>query len=270
MMSLAKTSNVFLREIDSLNSDGKVFAFYTTRKGGYGKGLYATMNCTHYCGDDMDDVCRNRKLLVESLDADIKELIIPRQTHGDKVLVIDNSFENLDETEKTRYIDGVDALVTDVRGYCIAISTADCVPVLIYSPKGVVAAVHAGWRGTVAKIVTKCINVMQQKFGCKAEDMKVFVGPSISVDAFEVGDEVYDAFENAGFDMDKVSIKNGQTGKWHLDLWKANCELMKNEGVVDCNIEIAGICTWSNSDIFFSARKLGINSGRMLSGIVIK
>lgn len=269
-MNRKKRNIDFLRTCVSLNGNGKVFAFYTTRIGGYGNGAYATMNCTHYCGDDWANVCRNKELLIESIDAEIRDLIIPRQTHGDRIVVIDEGFETLGEVERNNILDGVDALITNVKGLCIAVSTADCVPIMICSSDGVVAVVHSGWRGTVAKIVTKCIKRMADTFGSKSEDLKVFIGPSISVDAFEVGDEVYEAFDFAGFDMQTIAKKNDLTGKWHLDLWEANCELLKSAGVDGKNIEVAGICTWSNSDRFFSARKLGINSGRMLSGIVIK
>ena len=87
----------------------------------------------------------------------------------------------------------------------------------------------------------------------------------VSLDAFEVGDEVYEAFEAAGFDMACIARRDE---KWHLDLWKANRMQLLSKGVKKENVEVAGICTYQNYTDFFSARRLGIRSGRILSGIM--
>ncbi|MBR5612544.1 MAG: laccase domain-containing protein, partial [Bacteroidaceae bacterium] len=130
----------------------------------------------------------------------------------------------------------------------------------------VVAAIHAGWRGTVGRIVEKTIEVMKMQYGTKGEKIVACIGPSISLDAFEVGDEVYTAFAEAGFDMNRIARKYE---KWHLDLWEANHLQLLSQGVKEENIEVAGICTYNHCDDFFSARRLGIKSGRILSGIMM-
>lgn len=248
----------------------KFFAFYTTRHGGFSKGNYGEMNCTHYCGDDITDVMRNRELLVSALPCRIDRLVIPRQTHGNNILTVDDDFLSKDDGTQQSMLYGVDGLVSSCRNICLCISTADCVPLLLYSPDGVIAAVHAGWRGTVSGIVRRAIDVMCNGFGCVPSDIVACIGPSISVEAFEVGNEVYDAFDAAGFDMDSVAVRNAGTGKWHIDLWKANADLMKLSGIKEGNIYCQEVCTWKNFNDVFSARRLGINSGRILSGIVLK
>ncbi len=120
----------------------------------------------------------------------IKELFIPNRAMVTS-LIINESFFIQVNTE----LEGVDALVTDIPGYCLCVSTADCVPVLLYDTrKKVVAAIHAGWRGTVARIVEKTVSVMDNQYGSQGKDLIACIGPSISLEAFEVGDEVYDAF----------------------------------------------------------------------------
>lgn len=131
-----------------------ISCFSTTRHGGCSKGNYASFNCNGYCGDEAEDVNRNRELLRSLLPGESVELVIPHQTHSDHVKVVDTIQVNTE-------LEGVDALVTDIPGYCLCVSTADCVPVLLYDTrKKVVAAIHAGWRGTVARIVEKTVSVM--------------------------------------------------------------------------------------------------------------
>lgn len=262
--------NKIFVECKFANPCDEVFAFYTTRHGGYGNGSYAGLNCTDYCGDDLAVVEKNRSLLLETLPCRVDSLVMPRQTHGNKVLVVDGGFMEKDAEERRNLLYGVDALVGNCRNVCLAVSTADCVPVLLYSPKGMIAAVHAGWRGTVSRIVCNALEVMKRDFSCNPENIYAYIGPSISLQAFEVGDEVWEEFAAAGFDMEKISCKKTETGKWHIDLWKANAMLMESSGLLPENISCSGVCTWSNCNDVFSARRLGINSGRILSGIILR
>ena len=259
----------------------EVRAFSTTRFGGVGVGNYSEFNITHYCGDDQAHVEENRKLLCQELSIHDRQLILPHQVHGNQVLEINDDFLKLDEVGRKAQLEGVDALVTSIPQICIGVSTADCVPLLIYDEcRKVSAAIHAGWRGTVSKIVSTTIQYMVERMGCSAEKMKVVIGPSISLAAFEVGHEVYEAFQQAGFPMESISrfypqahgdaTYQGQSGKWHLDLWAANCLLLDDCGVDLTHIQIANVCTYDSSEDFFSARRLGIHSGRIFNGIQIK
>ena len=242
-------------------------AFSTTREGGVSNGAYATFNITDYCGDDMCAVESNRAILCAELGIDDDRLILPRQTHSSDILCIDEQFLLLSKEEQTVTLYAKDALVTALPNLCIGVSTADCVPVLLYdSVKGVVAAVHAGWRGTVSRIVEKCLAEMKEAYGTDAADVRAVIAPSISLDAFEVGDEVYDAFAMASFPMQKIARRYGE--KWHIDLWAANSIQLINEGVRSDAIDVCGICTHTHYTEFFSARRTGINSGRIFSGII--
>lgn len=244
-----------------------IFCFSTTRHGGCGTELYSSFNCTHYCGDSMENVLKNREILLGSLPCRPYEIIIPRQIHGTDILSVDEDFLSCNEETRNEYLEGVDAVVTACRGLCICVSTADCIPILLYDSRNrCIAAIHAGWRGTVERIVEKVIKKMNGLYGTLPQDIHAVIGPGISLLSFEVGDEVYDAFFKAGFDMDIIAMRYD---KWHIDLWEANRLQLKMLGVLDSNIEVCGICTYTNHEDFFSARRLGIKSGRILSGIML-
>ncbi|MGL5938169.1 MAG: peptidoglycan editing factor PgeF [Phocaeicola sp.] len=263
-------NNKEMLEYDLLQSYSNIFCFTTTRNGGYSRGNYATFNCTDYCGDEAEDVAKNRELLLKRVDSPSVELVIPRQTHSDVVRVVDENYATLSDEQKRELLYGVDALVTNLPGYCLSVSTADCVPILLYDVvHKAIGVVHAGWRGTVARIVVKTVETMRKKYGTTSASLKACIGPSISLESFEVGDEVYDAFQKASFDMTHISKWNGEKGKWHIDLWEANRMQLVEWGVDPSHIEVAGICTLQQSSLFFSARRLGIASGRILSGIVL-
>lgn len=235
-----------------------IFGFSTTRHGGVGEGAYATFNCTHYCGDRPEIVKANLEIVKAMLPKCPRVLVIPRQTHSINVRIITGVPTDAELHE-------VDAVVTQLKGFCLCVSTADCVPILIYDrKKEVIAAIHAGWRGTVGRIVEKTLEAMRICYGTQGKDVIACIGPSISLSSFEVGDEVYAAFEEAGFDMSRIAKKYE---KWHLDLWEANRMQLLAHGVLPGHIEVAGICTYQHHEDFFSARRLGIKSGRILSGI---
>lgn len=246
----------------------RVTAFSTTRHGGVSLGNYASLNVNAYCGDTVEHITENRRLLCRSLHlSDTSRLVIPHQVHGDEVCRITEDFLKQPETVRQTLLEGVDAVMTDVRYVCIGVSTADCIPILIYDPKHHCAcAVHAGWRGTVARIAEKAVVAMMETYGSRPSEMKAVIGPGISLEAFEVGQEVYDAFCQARFPMELISER---LQKWHVNLPLCNRLQLESMGLAPQNIAQSDICTYANVDDFFSARRLGIQSGRIFTGIVL-
>lgn len=207
-------------------------------------------------------------------DAELPYYVVqPHQVHGCEIREVLRADTTRDELE------GVDALVTDVPGVAISVRTADCIPVLLYDPvHKAIAAVHAGWRGTVQHISLKVIDRMRELYGTQASDLLAVIGPGIGPDSFQVGQEVADAFAAAGFPMEKIlsdrgpkkpSVKNPMNGGLHLDLWEANRWLLIMSGVLADNIQISGICTYLNNDLFYSARREGIKCNRMITSIMM-
>lgn len=244
--------------------------FVTSRHGGYSEGNYATFNPSPYSGDDVLTVERNLQKLKANLPHPPQLILRPRQVHGIDLKVIDNDFLALPDEEQKQRLTGIDAICTDKCGYAVCVSTADCVPILLYDKEhGAIAAVHAGWRGTVKRILQHTLQQMSKLYGTEGSNVYAGIGPSISLESFEIGEEVYEAFQKANFDMSLLSMWNETTHKHHIDLWKANAIQLQAFGVPYNQIQIAGICTYKQHEDFFSARRLGIKSGRILSGILL-
>lgn len=247
-----------------------VTAFSTTRQGGYSEGRYGEFNINRYCGDSEEAISLNRQALCRLLSIDDAHLLMPHQVHLTEIAVVGNDL-NMD-------LEGYDALMTDVAGVCIGVSTADCIPVLLYDRRQrAVCAIHAGWRGTVKRIAAKAVARMTAVYGTQPQDVIAQIGPGIHLDSFEVGDEVYDAFAQEGFDMSLISkrypAKDATPGaslsKWHIDLPQCNRLQLIETGIPAQQISVSEACTFEQSDRFFSARKLGIQSGRIFTAIML-
>lgn len=256
-----------------------VVAFSSTRHGGVSKGNYAAFNINRYCGDAPEDIELNSKSLANCLGIDVNKLIVPHQIHSDSSRIIANEYFKLPANIREQIIEGVDAVMTNELNVCIGVSTADCIPILLYDTKHhATAAIHAGWRGTVKHIVQKTIKEMGIVYQTKPQELQAVIGPGISLQNFEVGDEVYEQFANACFDMERIAKrfrvmqpKEGELPlKWHLDLKLSNRIDMETMGVLPQNIIDEGICTYDNTNDYFSARKLGVDSGRIYNGIILK
>lgn len=194
-------------------------------------------------------------------------VVTGHQVHGTRVAVVDRPDMTRDDLE------GYDALVTNLQGVAIGVRTADCVPILLFDPdKSVIAAVHSGWKGTVQRIVQKAIYTMKSQFGTEGKDLKAVIGPAIGPDSFQVGEEVVKYFKEQGFPLDKIWFFNEGEGDspmyhgHHIDLIKANTWLLDQAGVATENIHACGIDTYTD-DSFFSARREGVECGRIINAI---
>ena len=229
---------------------------------------YSQWNLCDYTGDDALRVLDSRMQFCQQLGIDLDHLVMPRQTHSTNIKVLDNAFLEESIEAQDSELEGVDALVTTLPGVCIGVNTADCVPiVLVDGEAGVIAVAHAGWRGTVGRIASSVVKEMCRQ-GASVDRIQVAMGPSICQDCFEVGDEVVQAFKNAHFDMDAIVKRNDETGKAHIDLRAANSAVLVAAGISVGNIAVSQHCSRCEHDRFFSARRLGINSGRTFTAIL--
>lgn len=244
-----------------------ITAFSSTRHGGYSQGNHGEFNVNLYCGDDPDDIDYNRQALCQLLKIGKDRLVMPHQVHGTGIAQIGKTFFRLSEEVRRQVLEGIDALMTNLTGVCIGVSTADCIPIILYDPEHHAASVvHSGWRGTVADIAGVAVTSMQMAYHSRPEVLKAVIGPGISLQNFEVGDEVYEQFAAAGYPMEQIARRYE---KWHIDLWQC-CRLQLEQiGLKADHIQTAGICTYDRYEDFFSARRLGTESGRILTGIVL-
>ena len=245
-----------------------VTAFSSTRQGGYSEGRYGEFNINRYCGDSEEAIQKNRETLCQLLGIEDHSLLMPHQVHLAEIAVVDREMLTLPTEEILQKLDGIDALMTNEAGVCIGVSTADCIPVLLYDPiQRASCAIHAGWRGTVQRIAEKAVTRMTEVFGSDPKNLIAQIGPGIHLESFEVGDEVYQTFEKEGFPMELISKKYE---KWHIDLPECNRLQLVAAGIPETHIAVSPVCTFQQSDTFFSARKLSINSGRIFTGILLQ
>jgi hypothetical protein len=230
----------------------KVIAAQSTRLGGVSSIPFASMNLGLSVKDKEEHVLKNRELFFGELGIDPGQVALSHQVHGNEVSVV---------TEPGRK-EGYDAQITNVPGIFLAVSIADCTPVLVHDEKNnAVAAIHAGWRGTVGKIVSNTLQLMKEQYGTEGKDCKAFIGACISYDNFEVGAEVAEQFDTTHKRFDT------KRKKWFVDLKKANRHLLLSFGLSPQNIEITDYCTVGNNDTFFSHRKEKGVTGRMMAVI---
>ena len=218
-----------------------------------------------HTGDPIETIVSNRNKLSGILNENEPlHFIVANQTHSDNIKLITKK-ETKGWQSLSDAIEDCDALITDLKGVVLNVLTADCVPVLLYDPKKeVVAAIHAGWKGTKAQIVAKTVQKMQEVYGCDPKEIIAGVAPSIGSCCYEVGKEVAEHF----FDMPESYTVKGE--KYMLDLPYINKMQLIKAGIPQENIEMSDTCTSCDVERFFSYRKEQGCSGRFMSMIGIK
>jgi YfiH family protein len=190
-----------------------------------------------------------------------------KQVHGNVVRILKRG--EVPSDANTQRPDG-DAIVSNEPGLTLAVMVADCVPILLCDPaQGAAAAIHAGWRGTCAGVVTAAIDAMRREFGTNPADLIAAIGPSVGPGDYQVGESLIASFLEAGHSqaaVDKWFIR--RDGGLFLDLWTANRDQLRDAGVRADDIYLCGLSTVSHPGIFDSYRVEGERAGRM-SGIIV-
>lgn len=224
----------------------------STRIGGV-SGDVLGMNLSFNVGDDEQNVRINRERFFSALGADVESGAFAGQVHSARVRDADGPGMHKE----------CDGLVTNRAGVYLAISVADCVPILLYDPIGrAAAALHAGWRGTDAGIVANGIKMLKEQFNSQPEDLLAFIGPAAGECCYEVGEEVSSRFESR--------FVRELGGRLTLDLKSVNKQHLMNEGLREENIEVNPLCTITEKGLLHSYRRDGYASGRMLAVIGIR
>ncbi len=199
-----------------------------------------------------------------SVGCQVSQVARVRQVHGAAVHVVRAG-------DRDGPVPEADAVVTNLPGVAVAVVAADCVPVLLADPRaGVVAAVHAGWRGTAANAVGAAVAAMTREFDVRPDTLVAAIGPSIGVCCYEVGEELLGAFTEAGHtSVDRAAwFTRDPAGRLRLDLWQANADLLVCAGVPRSRVHVAGLCTKTHVDVLESFRVDGDRAGRMAAIIV--
>ncbi len=260
---IKENKNVKYCVFGNFEKSGQVTHCFTTRHSGVSSGNYATLNPGKTTMDSEENVAANRDLIEKAIGYYPSESI--DLEHGNKVYAIKNREDNNGKTI-------ADAVMTHLPNEPLVILYADCVPVFILDRKTpAIALVHAGWRGTAAKIVTNTIEAMKAEYGTDPQQCLAAIAPSIGKCCFEVDADVAQEFISAFPDWKDLYISaSNNSGKYHINLWDINKGLLLKSGLLSENISVAEKCTSCNSDLFYSYRRDKRDTGRMAAIFALK
>lgn len=239
---------------------------FTTRHEGVSRPPYNSLNLGNNTQDQQANVEGNRSLLARAFAVNQEALVTPRQVHGSDILVINEPNEDYSHFLS---VEG-DAVITNQPNVIIGVCVADCAPILLCDAvKKVIAVVHAGWKGTAARLVAKTVAGMQSEFGSKPAQLQAAIGPCIQKCCYEVDEPVKKAFLQGGISWD-LCAEPKKPGKWQLDLSAANRELLQSAGLPAAGIQVSDQCVCCHSEQFFSYRRDKDDSGRQMGFIMLK
>ena len=251
---------------DGIDAAGGAAHGFSTRLGGVSQGMWESLNLGPSRGDDPDHVRENYRRFFAAIGADGSKLAMTNQVHGGVVRCVTTADIKADPCEKVNY--EADGLMTDLPGVALIVYSADCIPILFYDPvRRVIAAVHAGWRGTAAGIAAAAVERMRDVYGSRQEDILAAIGPGIGPDCFETHEDVPNAMTAALSTAVLRHIKIKENGKFAVDLKNINAMRLEQAGLDPAHIAVSGVCTACAPDKFWSHRKLGTSRGSMAAAI---
>ena len=204
--------------------------------------------------------------LATSFEIPMENFLVLNQVHGDDILVIQPHGDFFTSRDQLNY----DAIVTNRPNLAICIKTADCVPVFLVDPiKKVIAAVHAGWKGTALGVTAKVAGLLKSQYGSEPQELLAAIGPAIGVCCYEVDEPAFEAFRSHNH-YESFLTPGKKKNRWMLNLVEANRRQLLNAGLTAEHIDISGWCTSCNPDAFFSHRGSGGITGRQVNFMMIK
>lgn len=253
----------------ALSETGIADHLFSTRLGGVSRGYLGSMNLSYTRGDEKANVDENFRRIGRLLGRRPDDFVFTDQTHTANVKAVTRDDKGKGIVRERDYTD-VDGLITNERGIVLSAFFADCVPLFFVDPvRRAIGLSHSGWKGTLQKIGKVTVEAMEREFGSKPADIVAAVGPSICGSCYEVGEEVADGFRQAFSGGEKLLLDKGD-GKYLLDLWEANRNVMLEAGILEEHISITDICTCCNPDFLFSHRASHGKRGNLGAFLVLK
>ncbi|RJX21591.1 MAG: peptidoglycan editing factor PgeF [Ammonifex sp.] len=239
---------------------------FSTRLGGVSEGAYTSLNLSFAVGDRPERVVENRRRLAGALGYDPQRMVCGRQVHGDKVAVVTLGEAGAGALGLQTALPATDGLITGTPGLPLVAYFADCVPVVFADPENrAIALAHAGWRGTLQEIARKALEKMTEAFGTHPPECLVSIGPAIGPCCYEVDHSVAARFTRWG-----PTVGAKKSGKWFVDLWEANRQILLGAGVRPERITVIKMCTACNRELMFSHRRDGGETGRMAAVVMLR
>lgn len=245
---------------------------FSTRLGGVSDGCCSSMNFAYNDYDTPENVYKNYQIFCNATGININKIVTTKQVHSTTVVKVDDTHSFRSVNAPGCDFPSVDGVVTNVKGATLFAFSADCSLIQIVDPVNkAIGLCHSGWRGTVGRISTNAIKMMQENYGTNPTDLLVSIGPSICQDCFEVEiDMINDA--TVGFkksDYSKLFYKKNDI-KYQYNLWEANRIVLEESGVPYNNIFMPNLCTKCNPMLMFSHRNMGLKRGTLISFLGIK
>ncbi len=257
--------------IKSFADTGLVTCGFSTRLGGVSQQPYHSLNLAFHVGDQVEDVLINRQFFFTDLGVNPAEIVAGHQVHGQGVAVVTDSDKGRGARSWDTVIPATDALITATPGVPLTTYYADCVPVFLLDPvRRVIAVVHAGWKGTVLRIAKSTLDMMVRRFGTDLATCLAAIGPSIGPCCYQVDAVVADPVSAAFPALAGELLVADGSGRWKLNLWQANREVLLEAGLPTEAISTSSICTSCRNDVFFSHRADGGRTGRMAAVLMLK
>ena len=254
-----------------LERTGMVVQGFSSRLGGVSRGIFKSMNLSFTRGDEKAAVLENYRRLSRAMGFPTESIVTSDQTHTVNLRVVGKKDCGIGILRPREFSD-VDGLLTDEPGVTLATFYADCVPLYFVDPvHRAIALAHSGWRGTVRRMGQVTVERMGREYGSRPERLITAIGPSICRDCYEVGPEVVEAF-GAEFPaaLHGRLFYRKANGKYQLDLWEANRQVLLAAGVREENIAMPGICTCCNPDFLFSHRASRGKRGNLGAFLMLK
>lgn len=263
-MERTTAQGVTLARLPSLTALPGLGHASSERGGGTSQGPYESLNLSFGVGDAPAAVVENRRRFTAALGVHLGRCVLAEQVHGATVSVVRSADLGRGSMSQEDRMPACDALVTDVRDAVLVVLSADCVPIVLFDPVRQVAGVaHAGWRGTLAGVVSATVGTLASAYGCDPRDVHVGIGPSIGPNDYEIG-EAAEHFRPLPYAADVLIERDGHT---YLDLWTANRRQLLDAGIAAEHIEVAGVSTYAHENRFFSHRRQTQRSPGSKSGI---
>lgn len=258
-----------LLEFSLLQKQPKIDHGFSTRQGGVSKGIYESLNLSFSRGDAPDAVLENYRRIAKAFHISVDQIVTSDQTHTTNVRVVSKEDGGSGIT-RTRDFSDVDGMITNEKGLLLATFYADCVPLYFYDPvHQAIGLSHSGWRGTVGRMGQCTLECMQKQYHTDPSQVIAAIGPSICQDCYEVSADVAERFQQE-FRNPDIVLPGRVEGKYQLDLWKANEEVLLDAGIQREHLAVTNICTCCNDKILYSHRASKGKRGNLGAFLMLK
>lgn len=238
---------------------------FTTKNGGASVGHYTSLNIGFHVNDDVERVVQNRAILAEKIQIPLDQWVSAEQTHRTNICRITSQQKGLGAKDYDTALRDTDGMYTSEDGVLLTMCYADCVPIYYFAPDHhYIGVVHAGWKGTVAGIASEMVHKWEQE-GIKPDEIYAVIGPSICQTCYIVDDKVIKEVHKMVEETHEKPYNLISAGQYSLDLKALNRQILQSVGVQ--HIDVTNLCTSCEEELFFSYRRDGGVTGRLMSFI---